>query len=101
MKFLEKHQEVDFVSFCALRAIWCVDPDKAVSEYTVFNMQGAPKPLLIPHMTQIDGNHFVLGKCPNRYVARTDKVRSIGWDENIRDRFKFCVNSKKLIVNGR
>ena len=84
VKFLEKHQEVDLVSFCALRAIWCVDPDKAVSEYTVFNMQGAPKPLLIPHMTQIDGNHFVLGKVPNRYVARTDKIRSIGWDENIR-----------------
>ena len=36
------------------------------------------------HMTQIDGNHFVMGKVPNLYVARTDKVRSIGWDENIR-----------------
>lgn len=47
-------------------------------------MEGAPKPLLIPHMTQIDGNHFVMGKVPNLYVARADKVRSIGWDENIR-----------------
>lgn len=84
VKFLEEHPEVDLVSFCALRAIWCVDPDKAVSEYTVFNMQGAPKPLCIPHMTQIDGNHFVLGKVPNRYVARTKKIREVGWDENIR-----------------
>ena len=47
-------------------------------------MKGAPKPLRIPHMTQIDGNHFVMGKVPNLYVARTDKVRSTGWDENIR-----------------
>lgn len=41
VKFLEKHQEVDLVSFCALRAIWCVDPDKAVSEYTVFKYAGS------------------------------------------------------------
>lgn len=84
VKFLEMHPEVDLVSFCALTAIWCVDPDKVVSEYAVYNMQGAPKPLSIPHMTQIDGNHFVLGKVPNRYVARTEKIRSVGWDDNIR-----------------
>ena len=33
---------------------------------------------LIPHMTQIDGNHFGMGKVPNLYVARADKVRSLG-----------------------
>lgn len=35
-------------------------------------------------MTRVDGNHFVMGKVPNVYVARTDKIRSIGWDSNIR-----------------
>ena len=62
----------------------CQNPDKAVSEFTRFSMKDAPKPLLIPHMTQIDGNHFAMGKVPNLYVARTEKVRSIGWDNNIR-----------------
>ncbi len=38
----------------------------------------------IPHMTQIDGNHFVMGKMSNLYVARTEKVRQISRDENIR-----------------
>ena len=84
VKFLEMHPEVDLVGFCTLTAIRCKNPDEEVSRFTSFSMQGAPKPLRIPHMTQIDGNHFVMGKVPNLYVARTDKVRSIGWDENIR-----------------
>ena len=84
VKFLEMHPEVDLVGFCTLTAIRCKNPDEEVSRFTSFSMKGAPKPLRIPHMTQIDGNHFVMGKVPNLYVARTDKVRSIGWDENIR-----------------
>ena len=84
VKFLEMHPEVDLVGFCTLTAIRCMNPDKEVSRFTSFSMKGAPQPLRIPHMTQIDGNHFVMGKVPNLYVARTDKVRSIGWDENIR-----------------
>ena len=84
VKFLEMHPEVDLVGFCTLTAIRCMNPDEEVSRFTSFSMKGAPKPLLIPHMTQIDGNHFVMGKVPNLYVARTEKVRSIGWDENIR-----------------
>lgn len=84
VKFLEMHPEVDLVGFCTLTAIRCMNPDEEVSRFTTFSMKGAPKPLRIPHMTQIDGNHFVMGKVPNLYVARTDKVRSIGWDENIR-----------------
>lgn len=82
VKFLEMHPEVDLVGFCTLTAIRCKNPDKEVSKFTSFSMKGGPKPLRIPHMTQIDGNHFVMGKVPNLYVARTDKVRSIGWDEN-------------------
>lgn len=84
VQFLKKHPEIDLVGFCTLTTIRCTDPDKAVSRFTSFNMKGAPKPLQIPHMTQIDGNHFVMGKVPNLYVARTEKVRQIGWDENIR-----------------
>ena len=78
VKFLEMHPEVDLVGFCTLTAIRCMNPDEEVSRFTSFSMKGAPKPLRIPHMTQIDGNHFVMGKVPNLYVARTDKVRSTG-----------------------
>lgn len=78
VKFLEMHPEIDLVGFCTLTAIRCKNPDEEVSNFTSFSMKGAPKPLLIPHMTQIVGNHFVMGKVPNLYVARTDKIRSIG-----------------------
>lgn len=84
VKFLEMHPEIDLVGFCTLTAIRCMNPDNEVSKFTSFSMKGAPKSLRIPHMTQIDGNHFVMGKVPNLYVARTERVRSIGWDENIR-----------------
>ena len=60
VKFLEMHPEVDLVGFCTLTAIRCMNPDEEVSRFTSFSMKGAPKPLLIPHMTQIDGNHFVI-----------------------------------------
>ena len=84
VEFLERYSEIDIVGFCVLTAIRCQNPDEAVSEFTRFSMKDAPKPLLIPHMTRVDGNHFVMGKVPNVYVARTDKIRSIGWDSNIR-----------------
>ena len=47
-------------------------------------MHYAPKPLKIPHMTKIDDAHCVLGKVPNIFVARTDRLKEIGYDENIR-----------------
>ena len=84
IQFLEAHPEIDLVGFCTLTAIRCMNPDKEVTKFTCFSMKGAPKQLRIPHMTQIDGNHFVMGKVPNLYVARTDKVRGVGWDDNIR-----------------
>lgn len=65
VQFLERHPEIDLVGFCTLTAIRCKNSDEEVSKFTSFSMKGAPKPLLIPHMTQIDGNHFVLGKVPN------------------------------------
>lgn len=70
--------------FYILTAIRCQNPDEAVRDYIRFSMKNAPKPLLIPHMTRVDDNHIVMGKVPNLYVARTDKIRSIGWDSNIR-----------------
>lgn len=71
--FLKNHPEIDLIGFCILTSIRCENPDKEISTFTKFNMAGAPKPLKIPRMTQIDGNHFVMGKVPNIYVPRTEK----------------------------
>ena len=84
IKFLDNHNEIDIVGFCTLTAIRCKNPVNEVSTFTGFTMSDARKPLKIPHMTQIDGTHFVMAKVPNILLARTDKIRSIGWDNNIR-----------------
>ena len=82
--FLQRHSEVDLVGFCVLNTIRCKDPDQDVSRFTSFSMRGAPMPLRIPHMTQIDGNHFVMGKVPNIILVRTEQLRKVGWDDQIR-----------------
>ena len=73
--------EIDLVGFFMLTAIRCKDPDE-VSRFTSFNMEGAPKTLRIPHMTQVDGNHFVIGKVPNQRGAPpwrgTDRLYQAG-----------------------
>lgn len=60
-----------------LNTIRCKDPDQDVSRFTSFSMRGAPMPLRIPHMTQIDGNHFVMGKVPNIILVRTEQLRKV------------------------
>lgn len=82
--FLQRHSEVDLVGFCVLNTIRCKDPDQDDSRFTSFSMRGAPMPLRIPHMTQIDGNHFVMGKVPNIILVRTEQLRKVGWDDQIR-----------------
>lgn len=82
--FLQRHSEVDLVGFCVLNTIRCKDPDQDVSRFTSFSMRGVPMPLRIPHMTQIDGNHFVMGKVPNIILVRTEQLRKVGWDDQIR-----------------
>jgi len=84
LNFLDSHEEIDIVGFCTLTAIRCKNSVNEVSSFTRFTMSNAPKPLKIPHMTQIDGTHFVMAKVPNILLARTDKIKSIGWDNNIR-----------------
>ena len=84
LSFLNKHKEIDLVGFGILSFIRCQSPMKDFIKYFQESMYRAPKPLKIPHMTQIDRTHIVVGKPPNIFLARTDKVREVGWDDNIR-----------------
>lgn len=40
--------------------------------------------MLISHLTEIEETHIAVGKAPNTFVARTDKIKEIGCDNNIR-----------------
>ena len=84
LEFLKEHPEVDLVGILPFNLPKCTSLRKAAEEYYKQPMNYAPKPLKIPHMTKVDETHVVLGKVPNIFVARTNRIREIGYDENIR-----------------
>ena len=57
------------------------------------------KDLIIPAGTEIDG-HIVAYKGANCFVARTDKVKEVGYDPNIRmnDHHEFFYRAAGVIV---
>ena len=84
LRFLKMHSEVDIVTFGFI-TVMNHHPEKAVwPEYYKTAMNDTSKRLKIRHMTQIDKNHVVLGKGPNIYLAKTEAIRKVGYDENIR-----------------
>ena len=52
-------------------------------------------------MTKIDERHVVVGKTPNRFIARTEKLQSVGYDDNIRmiDHHEFFYRAAGNIVS--
>lgn len=101
LHFLMNHPEVDLVAFCLLTAILCKNPDKHVeTAYNKFSMEEAPRKLLIPHMTKLDDSHIVMGKTPNCFLARTESIKKIGWDDNIRmiDHHEFFYRAAGILV---
>lgn len=101
LRFLKQHQEVDLVGFGVLSTPKCEDPKKSSHLYYKQLMQEALKPLKIPHLTKIDETHFVVGKTANIFLARSDKLKEIGWDDNIRilDHNDFFVRAAGNIVS--
>ena len=76
LKFLEKHPEVDLVAVMA--------DHKHPREYALkFSKIRMGKKLLIPAGTMIDDKEVVY-KAPNCFIARTEKLRLVGYDTNIR-----------------
>ena len=65
-------------------------------------MEDAPRRLKVSHMTRIDGNHMVLGKVANIYLARTEKLREVGFDSNIRviDHHEFFWRAAGVITSA-
>lgn len=84
LDFLKAHPEVDLVGILPLNLPKCTSLKKVAEEYYKQSMHYAPKPLKIPHGTQIDDTHCVLGKVPNIFLAHTDRLKEIGYDDNIR-----------------
>lgn len=84
LRFLMAHQEVDLVGIPWIDACKAISTRRDIKAYLRIDMREAPLPLKIPHGTMVDKQHIVLGKVSNAYLARTESVRKIGWDDNIR-----------------
>lgn len=98
LKFLEENNSVDLIGFGWVNAPKCLPTIHNARQYFKITYN---KPLLLPHMTKLDGSHIVVAKSQNTYLARTDKIRLIGWDDNIRmiDHNEFFYRAAGVIVS--
>ena len=93
---------LDIVGIQACRLPMFVRPKQNAEVFVKQSMEGAPKRLLIPHMTKIDDTHYVVGKCANIFLARTGKLREVGYDDNIRmiDHNEFFYRAAGVLVTA-
>ena len=92
LRFLQEHDEVD------MAAVTCQKPCKKSAEgYLRINMG---KPMKIPVGTRIGENCIVSAKVPNCFIARTESIREVGYDPNIRlmDHQEFFFRAAGKIV---
>lgn len=92
LRLLQEHEEVDMAS------VTCEKPlQKSADGYLRINMG---KPMKIPVGTKIGKNCIVSAKVPNCFVARTESVREVGYDPNIRlmDHQEFFFRAAGKIV---
>ena len=90
--FLQKHKEVDLVAV----QMGNHHPQKSAARFSRIRMN---KRLIIPAGTMIDGREVVY-KTPNVFLARTDSLRKVGYDPNIRmiDHHEFFFRAAGRIV---
>ena len=102
LRYLMDHHELDLIGFGHTTAIRLHSPQFNFKEYYRSPMHDAARPLKIPHMTEIDENHVVLGKVANIYLARTEKLREVGFDPNLRilDHHDFFRRATGIITSA-
>lgn len=101
LRFLMEHPEVDLAAVSYISLPRCPTLAQAAAPYYAQRMENAPLPLKIPHMTWLDANHVVLAKPPNVFVAHTEAIRRVGYDNNIRmiDHNEFFFRAAGVLVS--
>ena len=101
LRFLLSHTEVDLVATLCCSTLRNRSLKKSAEKYYKFPMDNAPQKLLIPHMYHLDETHVVCGKVPQVFVARTNSILSVGYDDNIRmiDHHEFFFRAAGNIVS--
>ena len=101
LRFLMAHPEVDLAAVAYIPVPRCPPLEQTVRRYYAQSMGDAPLPLKIPHMTPMDKSRVVVGKPPNIFLARTEAVRTVGYDDNIRmiDHNEFFFRAAGVLVS--
>lgn len=101
LRFLMEHPEVDLAAVSYISLPRCPSLEQAAVPYYRQRMENAPLPLKIPHMTPIDEKHIVLAKPPNVFVAHTEAIRKVGYDNKIRmiDHNEFFFRAAGVLVS--
>lgn len=102
LRFLLAHQDVDLIGIPCVDALKFRSLKKTIQPYFKFTMREAPLPLKIAIGTRLDQDHVILGKVPNIFLARTESVRKVGWDDNIRmiDHHDFFFRAAGVLVSA-
>lgn len=102
LRFLLAHHEVDLIGIPCIDALKFRSLKKGIQPYFKFTMKEAPLPLKIAIGTKLDQDHVILGKVPNIFLARTESVRKVGWDDNIRmiDHHDFFFRAAGVLVSA-
>ena len=102
LQFLREHPEIDLVGFGIMTAIRCREAKKNFEIYKREPILNPPRPHKIQHMTELDDGHLALNKVFNLYIARTDLVRKVGFDPNIRmaDHSDFFWRASGIIASA-
>lgn len=101
LRFLLEHQEVDLVGMPWIDACKAISTKRDIKAYSRIDMREAHLPLKIAHGTKLDEKHIVLGKTSNAFLARTDSIRKVGWDDHIRmiDHHDFFFRAAGVLVS--
>ena len=101
LHFLMEHPEVDLVGMPWIDACKSVSTKRDIKVYWRIDMREAPLRLKIPHGTKLDEDHVVLGKTSNAFLARTDSIKKVGWDNHIRmiDHHDFFFRAAGVLVS--
>lgn len=84
LQYLMTHPFVDLIGVLPFDLPFTKPEEDRPIPYFRESMYDAPKPLLLPHLAVVEGDYVVVGKSANIFIARTEKVKEVGYDEAVR-----------------
>lgn len=86
LRYLMMRPEIDLIGVLPFDLPFTKPVEEMTRPYFRESMYDAPKPLLIPHLMMLERgkDYVVVGKSANIFIARTEKVKAVGYDEAIR-----------------